>query len=331
MQRSTDLVGFGLVILAGSMFGTLGIVSRLAYDLGLAPASLVAWRGLFGFIGIGAIVAIGLTRGRRLVRRRDVGRSVRLPLATAMVAAWGLNMAMFLAFERVTVALALLGFYLYPALVTIVDVWNGHEHVDRPKLIALVLSLGGMVLVVGGGLGSAASLRIDTLGLGLALLAAVIQTVFVVVSRDGYSAIPADQAMTSILGAVAILAVGAALVMGPVEGLLLPLRDPQLLALTVFAGVFGAAIPSLLFLIGIRRLGGTRAGILMLTEPAMGVTLAAIVLAEALLPIQALGAVAILVGAVVLQRAAPGGSREAPVGSAGGSEAALAIDTAEDR
>jgi len=323
VNRNADLVGFALVIAAGSLFGTLGVVSRLAYDLGLAPSALVAWRGLFGFVGIGVIVAIGLTRGRTLIRRRDLGRSVRFPLAIAMASAWGLNMAIFLAFERVTVALALLGFYLFPALVTIVDVWMGHERLDRARVVALALSLGGMVAVVGGGLGS--ELRIDALGIGLAILAAVIQTVFIVVSRDGYSSIPADQAMASILGAVAVLAAASAVLLGPVDAILLPLLDPELLGLTVFAGVFGAAIPSLLFLIGIRRLGGTRAGILMLSEPAMGVTLAAIVLGEALRPIQAVGAVAIIVAAVVLQRAAPGAAAGA-LASPGGSEAALAVD-----
>jgi drug/metabolite transporter (DMT)-like permease len=323
VNRNADLVGFALVITAGSLFGTLGVVSRLAYDLDLAPSALVAWRGLFGFIGISLIVAIGLTRGRALVRRRDLGRSVRFPLAIAMASAWGLNMAIFLAFDRITVALALLGFYLFPALVTIVDVWMGHERLDRARVMALTLSLGGMVAVVGGGLGG--EVRFDALGIALAILAAVIQTVFIVVSRDGYSSIPADQAMASILGAVAVLATASALLIGPVEGILLPLRDPQVLVLTVFAGVFGAAIPSLLFLIGIRRLGGTRAGILMLSEPAMGVTLAAIVLGEALRPIQAVGAVAIIVAAVVLQRGAPGATAPA-LASPGGSEAALAID-----
>ena len=312
------------------MFGTLGVVSRLAYDLGLAPAALVAWRGLFGFVGMAVIVAVGLTRGRSLVRRREIGGSARFPLAIAMASAWGLNMAIFLAFDRVTVALALLGFYLYPALVAIADVWAGHERLDRPKLVALALSLGGMVAVVGAGLGSDGALRFDLLGIGLALLAAVIQTVFIVVSRDGYSAIPADQAMAAILGAAAVLAAAAALLFGAGQELLLPLHQLEVLGLVAFAGIFGAAIPSLLFLVGIRRLGGTRAGILMLMEPVVGVSLAAIVLGEALHPIQAVGAAAILVAAVILQRASPGRARPAPLASAGGSEAALAVDATDE-
>lgn len=330
MNRSADLVGFGLVILAGSMFGTLGVVSRLAYDLGMTPISLVAWRGLFGFVGVAIIVTIGLRRGRALVRRGDVGGSARFPLLIAMAAAWGLNMALFLAFDRVTVALALLAFYLFPALVTIADVWAGRERLDRAKVIALSLAIGGMVAVVGAGLGGDDSIRFDWLGVGLALLAALIQTIFIVVSRDGYSRIPADQAMGAILGAATLLAVLVALLTGSGADLLLPLADLELLGLSAFAGLFGAAIPSVLFLIGIRRLGGMRAGILMLAEPIVGVSLAAVVLHQTLQPIQGVGAAAILAAAVILQRTAPHGTRPSPVGSAGGAEAALAVDTADE-
>jgi drug/metabolite transporter (DMT)-like permease len=58
----------------------------------------------------------------------------------------------------------------------------------------------------------------------------------------------------------------------------------------------------LLFLMAIRRIGGTRTGILMLLEPVVGVLLAALVLGEALAPIQAVGAALVLAGALVLQR-----------------------------
>jgi drug/metabolite transporter (DMT)-like permease len=70
----------------------------------------------------------------------------------------------------------------------------------------------------------------------------------------------------------------------------------------LFTGIFAAAIPSLGFLSGIRRIGGLRAGILMLFEPVVGVALAAWLLGETLVPIQVVGAIAILAAAVILQR-----------------------------
>ena len=58
---------------------------------------------------------------------------------------------------------------------------------------------------------------------------------------------------------------------------------------------------SLRFLTAIRTIGGTRTGILMLLEPVVGVVLAALLLGEALGPLQAVGGVLVLAGALVLQ------------------------------
>jgi drug/metabolite transporter (DMT)-like permease len=81
------------------------------------------------------------------------------------------------------------------------------------------------------------------------------------------------------------------------------------LPILAFTGLFAAAIPSILFLTGIRLIGGTRAGILMLFEPVVGVALAAILLHEGLAPIQILGGLAVLAAAVILQRTATPGGR----------------------
>jgi drug/metabolite transporter (DMT)-like permease len=84
----------------------------------------------------------------------------------------------------------------------------------------------------------------------------------------------------------------------------------------LFTGLFAAAIPSIMFLTGIRLVGGTRAGILMLFEPVVGVALAALLLDEHLAPIQVLGGIAILAAALILQRSAagePDGGRERTV------------------
>jgi len=95
-----------------------------------------------------------------------------------------------------------------------------------------------------------------------------------------------------------------ALVANGAGALAQPIADPSVLPLLIFTGVAAAAIPSFGFLTGIRLIGGTRAGILMLFEPVVGVALAAWFLSEALAPIQIVGAVAILGAAVLLQRAA---------------------------
>jgi drug/metabolite transporter (DMT)-like permease len=301
--------GFAIVIVAASLFGMLGPLSRFAYDAGMEPLSFVGWRGAIGLLAVAAFVAWRIRSGsERLTRLRDLDRGARASLAVAAFAGFTLNLAMFIAFDLVTVALALLGFYTYPVIVAVVNVALGREPLDRPRIVALALAIAGMVAVVASQLDPSAGIRFDAIGFGLALGAAVSQAVFVIISRTGYLAVPASQAMGVVLATTVVCTIGVAALTGAGATLLYPLRDPSILPLLAFTGLFAAAIPSILFLTGIRRIGGTRAGILMLFEPVVGVALAAWLLGERLAPIQVVGGLAILAAALILQRsAAPGG------------------------
>ena len=299
------LIGFGIVIGAAALFGTLGPLSRFAYEAGMEPTAFVAWRAFIGLLATGAYVAWRVRRrATRLVRLRDLPARARALLLIAAVAGFTLNLCMFIAFDRITVALALLGFYTYPAMVAATNVVLGRERLDQTRAVALVLAILGMVAVVASQLDPAGGIRLDAIGIGLALGAAVSQTVFVVISRDGYSQVPTEQAMTIVMLVTVIGAIGLATLEGSAASIAYPLVAPDVVPLLLFTGIFAAAIPSLGFLTGIRTIGGTRAGILMLFEPVVGVALAAWLLGEALAPIQLVGAVAILAAAVLLQRSA---------------------------
>ena len=300
---SAPLIGFGIVLGAAALFGMLGPLARFAYEAGMEPAAFVAWRALIGLAGVALYVAWRVHSGAtRLVRLTTLPSTARRTLALAAVMGFTLNLSMFIAFERITVALALLGFYTYPAIVAVVNAALGRERLDAPRILALGLALGGMVAVVASQLDPAVGVRFDVAGVALALGAAVSQTVYVVISRDGYRQVPTEQAMAVVLAATVLGSVALAVVTAAAGSLATPLATPTVLPLLAFTGIFAAAIPSLGFLTGIRRIGGTRAGILMLVEPVVGVALAAWLLAEGLVPIQVIGALAILAGAVVLQR-----------------------------
>lgn len=304
----SPVVGVAVVLVAAAMFGMLGPLARFAYDSGLEPLSFVAWRATIGFLAAAAFVAwrIG-RRGERLTRLRDLDGRARLSLGIAALMGFTLNLGVFLAFDRITVALALLGFYTYPVLVAVGNVVLGRESLDRPRAAALALAVLGMVGVVASQLDPAAGIRFDLVGFGLALAAACSQAVFMILSRTGYRAVPADQAMGLILLVTVICSVTLAVATGATATLAYPLHAPTVLPLLAFTGLFAAAIPSILFLTGIRLVGGTGAGILMLFEPVVGVALAAWLLNEGLAPIQVLGGLAILAAALILQRAAPPG------------------------
>ena len=302
-DQALPLRGFAIVIGSAALFGMLGPLSRFAYEAGMEPPAFVAWRAMIASLGLGAYVAWRVSRGAtRLVNLAALPLRARVSLLAAAAAGTTLNLCMFIAFDRITIALALLGFYTYPALVAVANVVLGRERLDGNRVLALALAVVGMVLVVASQLDPTAGIRLDVIGIALALGAAVSQTIFVILARDGYPEVPTEQAMTTVLLASGIGAFAVALVAGGVQSLAQPIANPSVLPLLAFTGIAAAAIPSLGFLTGIRLIGGTRAGILMLFEPVVGVALAAWLLSEALAPIQVLGAVVILGAALLLQR-----------------------------
>ncbi len=268
----------------------------------MTPIGFATWRALFGAILLAVVVAAMRRRGRPIIKPRQLPRRVVGALAIAAASGIVLNLAIFIAFGRITVALALLGFYTYPALVAVVAIVIERRRPDRLELVALGLALVGMTFVVLGQLDPSAGLVVDALGLGLALLASIAQTVYITSSR-GYAAIPTEQAATILLWVAVLAYVLIAAATGSLAAIGEPFRNAAVWPYLVFAGVLGAGLPSMLFLAAIRLIGPVRTGILAMLEPVTGTVLAALILGETIGPIQLLGGILVIVAGVLLQRA----------------------------
>jgi drug/metabolite transporter (DMT)-like permease len=237
-------------------------------------------------------------QGVRILPLGSIPASDRWFMAAAAVANTVLNLSVFVAFLRIGITLSLLVFYLYPAFVALLSVaWFG-ERLDRARWLALGLSLVGMVLVVAG----AGNLgRLDLLGIGLAFVAGLGQTFYVLAARHGFARVPGAQAAALTMGGAASLYLVVALVIGAVGELGAPLRGTDALWPVVVAGVVGAGIPTVSYITGIRRLGAPRAAILANFEPVVGVLLAALLLGEQPTLVQLAGGALIITAGVVLQ------------------------------
>ncbi len=302
MHRDREFVtGTLAAIVAAALFGMLGPLTRLAADAGVTGVAFTAWRAILGAASLAVLIGIRGTAGSSVTAVRDLSTRGRLSLAAAAVMGVTLNVAMFTAFGLVPIALALMLFYTYPAGVAVADVLLGHERMTPSRIVALLLSSAGVLLVLVGGMSVSGDPPISPLGIALGLCAAACQVVFVTVSRSGYRTVPADAATFVILGATVVGSSAIAILAGQGAGLTVPLQSTDPWPYLLIGGIAAAGVSSLLFLTAIRTIGGTRTGILMLLEPVVGVVLAGVLLGEAMGPIQVVGGVLVLVGALVLQ------------------------------
>lgn len=298
-RASSNLVGALLIVVAASSFGVLGPIATYADRAGVSSLTLVTWRAGVGAIVVLLFMAARAAAGKRLWRPwREIPRRDRLFISLAAPINAALNLAMFVAFLRIGIALALLIFYIYPALVAVASlVWFG-ERLDRLRWAALGISMAGVVLVVAGA-GDLGAL--DALGIGLAFIGALAQTFYALAAHHGFRQVPGTQAAAVTMGGAAVVYLVVGAVLGRLPDVGQPLASFAGLWPVLVAGVLGAGVATVCFIAGIRLLGAPRAAILSTLEPVVGVTLAAILFGTVPTPVQLLGGALIIVAGIVLQ------------------------------
>ena len=298
--------------LAAALFGTLSYITRGAAALGMEALPYVAWRGAVGtavlMVVSGLFTFLSYRGGTSGAAWLPQGNGARLLIASLLGAI--VNIAMFAAFVRSTIAVVLITFYTFPALVTIFAVPFYGERLSRVRLGALLLSAAGLLLVVLSPVLTSGQVTLDPLGIGLAVIAALAQAAFILIAGRGFAPLSPARVATYAIFAAAVVALALALLTGDVAGLVVPLHEPQAWTWILLGGITGAAIPTTAFLAGIGLIGPSRAAILMTLEPLVAISIAALLLGERPSPLQILGGAAVLVAAIMLQvvpsrRAAP--------------------------
>ena len=207
----------------------------------------------------------------------------------------------YLALERGTAAAVALLFYLYPAVVTIVEVALGTMRVRLVTTVSLLLALvGGTTVAVGGG-----RVAITAGGIGFVLGSVALFSTYVVA---GHRVIPRTDALTAATW-TALGAAGGVTVLGIGQQALHRPSGRALLAITATAAA--TAIAFTLFFVVLTRLGPSRTAIVMALEAVFGVVLSAIFLGEGLRPLVLVGGAAILAGAVLAATSQPAEQQEA--------------------
>ena len=292
------------VFAAAAALGTLGPVAGLAYQEGVTPPAFSALRAA---IGAGILGALVLTRRQPSIRLSSLAPRERTLLALAVVVNGVMNLVLFFAFGAMTVALVMVIFYTYPVLVAAGSVALGRERLTQARVAALALSGVGLALVLGSQVGPEAHATVA--GLVLAGTAAVCHAAYLIVVRDGFSRVPSVQATSLVLAGGLVISGSAALIMSG-SGVVGPwVQSPVAWAAILCAGTFGAALPKVWVISGVRVIGSTRAAVLMLMEPVVAVVVAAVALGQGMTVPELLGGAAILAAVLIVQRPDPAADR----------------------
>lgn len=276
--------GFLLVFLSAAGFGAMPVFARIAYRDGANMYELLTARFFIAFLVLA--VYLRFRKPSRNLAPKELGGAIIMGLCGYSVA----SLSFFSALHRISAPLASIVLYTYPTLVTCLAMLARIERMDRIKLFALLISFSGLTLVLGSAFSSA-----DPLGMGLALLAALLYSIYVLIGNYALKEAPLTAA-TMWISLSAAFGIG---IVGLVsKQLTFAFGLHGWLAVAGLA-IFSTVMAILLFLRGVVLVGASRASIISTLEPPITVLLAAVFLAEVLSGLQLLGG-ALVLGAAVL-------------------------------
>jgi drug/metabolite transporter (DMT)-like permease len=281
--------GYFLIAVASILWGTLGVLGKMAFQYGITPTLLIMLRLCISSCTL--LFIISIFKGDLLkIKRRHIPLFMifgLFPIALQRV-------AYFYAVDFTTATVAAMLFYTYPAIVAAMSVLLFKKTVTKKTALAIVLTFLGASFVVK--IYETSQLIVNLPGIFFGLLSSVLFAVYVAMVkrlRNDYSS------WTLVfygdgIGAIALTFVVA-------FSLPKVTRFPTQLWSLIFTIAW---IPSLLgyFLYShaLKHVEATKGSVVSIIEPVSAGLLSVVILAEILEPLQLLGIVLALIGISLL-------------------------------
>jgi len=255
------------------------------------PLILSQTRTTFSLIVL--LVALVSLRGWKRLRlpAGDVGRMFALGILGVAAS----NYLYYLAIQRTNVATAIIVQYTAPVWVLLYTVARGRQKPTAQRVAAVGLAVTGIALVIG--TFGAAGFRLDTIGVGAALLAAFS---FAFYNLGGHEILARYDRWTVLLYTILSASLFWIVVNPPWKIVAAHYSGAQWLFLLVFS-LISVLGPFSLYFAGLQHLEPTRAIVVSCLEPVFSIVLAAITLGEMMRSGQTIGILLVLVAIVVVQ------------------------------
>lgn len=285
---------------SAALFAAGGNAVKALFGLGFQPLALaqlrIAWA--FAFLLISLSVA-----GRPLFRIRPAELPGLLIFGTLGVA--GVQLAYYLAIARLNIAVALLVQYLGLVAITAWERYRRQQAVPVNVWSALALVLVGAFFTVGAYQPSL--LRLNLPGIGFGLAAAALLAFYMLRASALLARLNTWTILVYAFGAGTLMWTAYDLVMRPS----LPSQVWVWFAMAL-VGLFGTLVAHGLFVLALRTIRPSRAGIVATAEPVIAGLIAFLLFRDGLEPLQLLGAAVVVCGIVLVQMGGEGAVAPTP-------------------
>jgi drug/metabolite transporter (DMT)-like permease len=283
--RSREWAGIALALVAAVAFALSNTLARLAYHSGSDPLTVAAFRFVLPTIAL--VVWLRLSSVPFGLPARDGWIAAGLGVVTAIYT-WALLSAI----GAIPLALAILVFYLFPLVASVILAIFGWEKLGWRTIAAIVLAFAGLALALDphGG-------KFSIEGVAMAFVAAVGLGVVIAASSRVLGAGDSRPVTLRLAAIAGVLLIAFCAAHGE---FLLPRTGLGWVGLVGTSAFYGFAL--IAFFIAVSMIGPVRASLLSYAEPVVTAVLGFSLLGEALMPIQIAGislVIAALMGATL--------------------------------
>src|SRR5437660_7182202 len=282
-------VGYPLVLLSAFLFAAGGNVVKALFKLGYSPLVLAQLRIWSAFLGLFFSLLVIRPALLRVDRRELPALAIFGGVGLA-----GVQLSYYLTIARINIAVALLVQYLGLVGVTVFERYHRRQPVGPQVWAALAMVLIGAFFAVGAY--QPALFRVNLPGVMLGLVSAGFFAFYLLRASTLARRLNTWTILLYGFGAGTVLWA----VFDTVSGTALP-TDLRIWAVMALLGLVGTLLAHGLFVMALRTVRPSTAGIIATAEPVFAGLIAYLVLGDRLQPLQILGAAVIVAGIIALQ------------------------------
>jgi drug/metabolite transporter (DMT)-like permease len=299
--RNQLLPGLAMAAAGSIAFSGKAIIVKLAYRYGVDAVTLIMYRMLFA-LPLFLAMAWWASRGKPPLTRRDTLGVVGLGVVGYYVSSF----LDFLGLQYITASLERLIIYLTPTLVLLLGWLLYGKRWQRMQVIGMAISYAGVVLVLG------QELRVEgrnvPLGASLVFASTITYALYLVYSGQLVQRLGSLRLVGLATSVACVCCIAQYLVLRPVDAALAV--APEVVWLSVLNASLCTAVPVLLVMMGIERIGAPLAAQTGMIGPLATIGMGVLLLDEPFTLAIAGGTVLVIAGIFVFTRAKPAPTRE---------------------
>ena len=276
------------VLLAGTLWGSMGLFVRKLNAVGLYALDIVQLRIAISLVLVGLYLLI-FARDKLCVRLRDLWCFAGTGIVSLLLFSW----CYFSGMQEASLSVMAVLLYTSPAFIVLLSVLLFRETLTRQKLLALVLTFAGCCLVSGLGSGSAVSMKGLLLGLGSGFFYALYSIFSRYAIERGYG----SWTITFYTFLFCLLASAPLAHWGLIAQALS--SDASVPVYALLMGLLTGFLAYIFYTKGLEGMESSRAGILASVEPVVGTIIGTLVFHEPL-PVQSVLGIALVLGGIVV-------------------------------